>query len=317
MMGVSAGAFNFWEIEIESNGILASFSKAKRSTKGCPDSQLKNRDEVIPPSLASEIIEAFQSYLGLNLSQIVYPEVPNPFHGLPSASPYTQKTNYLNMVDGSEGGQTIPLWGQIQPARNPSFIIAWDFDNDAPPYGWNNGTNLYNTYVQANVSNLPFPVVPPYSTFIKQNWIQHPVFFGCNKSLTTTGDSSAPIVLYLSNAPYSAYTNYSGSTGVFSSQQMDDIFLNGFNQLTQGNGTIDEEWPICLGCAAIERSLEKAGMETPDQCQRCFEKYCWDGEVYGGEVSIVDLSLALDPGLGYEEWLSEHEYWNATLSNHV
>jgi hypothetical protein len=42
---------------------------------------------------------------------------------------------------------------------------------------------------------------------------------------------------------------------------MDDIFLNGFNQLTQGNGTLDHEWPICLGCAAIERSLEKVGME--------------------------------------------------------
>jgi lysophospholipase len=154
---------------------------------------------------------------------------------------YTQTANDLSFVDGSEGGQTIPLWGQIQPARNPSVIIAWDDNNDAPPYGWNNGTNLYHTYLQASAAGLPFPLIPPYSTFINQKWTTRPVFFGCDKKLTTTGDSRAPIVLYLANAPYSSYTNYTAVEGVMSPQQMNDIFFNGFNQLTQENGTLDQE----------------------------------------------------------------------------
>jgi lysophospholipase len=86
------------------------------------------------------------------------------------------------MVDGSEGGQTIPLWGQIQPARASNFIIAWEDTNDAPPYGWKNGTNLYHAYQQASAAGLPYPIVPPFSTFIHQKWFERPVFFGCDSS---------------------------------------------------------------------------------------------------------------------------------------
>lgn len=302
---MSGGAFNFWEIEIQSNGSEASFSKSKRAVQ-IPKLYLQKREEVVPPSEASSIVGAFQDYLNLTLEQIVYPQVPNPFFHLPSASAYTQIADYLDLVDGSEGGQTLPLWGQIQPARKSSFIIAWDDDNDALPYGWNNGTNLYHTYLQANATGIPFHIVPPASTFINLNYTKTPVFFGCDRNLTTTGDSRAPTVLYLANAPYSAYMNYSADQGVMIPQQMNDIFVNGFNLLTQGNRTLDKEWPICLGCAAIERSLEKAGLETPDQCKDCFDRYCWDGKSDDTEVGIVDLSLVLDPGLGYQEWLAEH-----------
>jgi len=314
MIGASAAAFNFWEIEIESNGTLASFSKSKRSRT--TTKQPRKREEIIPPSEASAISGAFESIFNLTIPEIAYAQIQNPFVGVPSASPYTQTAPYLNMVDGSEGGQTIPLWGQIQPARASNFIIAWEDTNDAPPYGWNNGTNIYHTYQQASAAGLPFPIVPPFSTFIHQKWFERPVFFGCDKRLTTTGDSRSPIVLYLAHAPYSAYLNFTADQGVMSPQQMDDIFLNGFNQLTQGNGTLDHEWPICLGCAAIERSLEKAGMDTPEQCRRCFKKYCWDGNVMDEkEVGVVNPTLVLDHKLGYLEWLAEHEYWNATLSS--
>jgi lysophospholipase len=313
MIGLSGAAFNFWEIEIQSNGTLASFSKSKRSLHSST-THLQKREELVPASELSEIVTEFQQNFNLTLPKIAYAQIPNPFFGVSSSSAYTQTASDLSLVDGSEGGQTIPLWGQIQPARNPSFIIAWDDTNDASPYGWNNGTNLYHTYLQASTAGLPFPIIPPSSTFINQKWTTRPVFFGCDKKLTTTGDSRAPIVLYLANAPYSSYMNYTAVKGVMSPQQMNDIFVNGFNQLTQGNGTLDQEWPICLGCAAIERSLERAGMETPEQCRRCFKRYCWDGNSVDIETGIVDLSLVLDPGLGYVQWLDEHPYWNATLS---
>lgn len=306
MLGTSAAAFNFWEIEIQSNGSEASFSKRSPG--------IQKREEIIPPIEAAEIVAGFQDGLHLNLSEIVYSQIPNPFMGLLSASPYTQTAETLLMVDGSEGGQTIPFWGQIQPARRSDFIIGWDDDNDAIPYGWNNGTNIYHTYLAANASGLPFPIVPPASTFISRKWTERPVFFGCDKRLTTTGDARSPIVLYLANAPYSAYMNFTAGEGQFSAAQMDDIYLNGFNQVTQGNGTLDEEWSVCLGCAAVERSLERVGMKRPSQCDRCFKRYCWDGNSMDDNAGVVDLSLVLDPKLGYVEWLEEHEYWNATLS---
>lgn len=95
---------------------------------------------------------------------------------------------------------------------------------------------------------------------------------------------------------------------------MNDIFVNGFNLVTQVNGTLDKDWPVCLGCAAVETSLKRVGMDTPRQCRRCFEKYCWDGKSDDRETGIVDLKLVLDPKLGYAQWLDEHPYWNATLS---
>lgn len=44
-------------------------------------------------------------------------------------------------VDGSETGQTVPLWPVIQPQRKADFIIAFDASGDGT-YGWVNGTNL-------------------------------------------------------------------------------------------------------------------------------------------------------------------------------
>jgi lysophospholipase len=309
-MGLSAAAWNLWAIEAFSNGTEGSFSKRSLS------SRLRRREEIVPPETITEIDDAFEKALGLNLTQIAYAKVPNPFFGLSSVSPYTQRTKELNFVDGSEGGQTIPLWGQIQPARNVSFIVAWEDSNDAHPYEWNNGTNLYNTYLAAKAANLPFPIIPPVSTIVANNYTTKPIFFGCDAKLTTTKDSRSPIVLYLANAPYSAYMNYSAGVNTMSPQQMNDIFVNSFNLVTQGNGTLDAEWPICLGCAAIARGVKRVGMPTPAACQTCFTKYCWDGTVATGTTeAVVDLSLVLDPKVSYKQWVADHIYWNASFSH--
>lgn len=148
IIGLSGGAFNFWEIELESNGTLASFSKSKRSVQPSAG-LLEKRMIAIPLSEANDIIDAFEGFYNLSRSQvtplITSAQVPNPFFGVASSSAETQTASDLSLVDGSENGQTIPFWGQIQPARNPSFIIGWDDDIDAAPYNWNNGTNLYHT----------------------------------------------------------------------------------------------------------------------------------------------------------------------------
>ena len=305
MLGTVGAAANFWIIESLSNGTLAPFAKRSIPSPAAPpqkrsSTSLTKREITYPLSGLEPLISAFQEYFNLNLSQIVFATFPNPFPGT--------ATEEITITDGSEAGQSIPLWPQIQPARDLDFIVAWDSDSDQGPYNWNNGTNLYDTYLAADAAGIPFPVVPPPTTFIHNDYIQKPVFFGCNAALTTTKSTASPIVFYMANSPYTAYTNYSFFQMSTSFAQMDDIFDNGFAQMTQGNGTLDHEWAACLGCAVIDRSLEKVGMERTKQCESCLQRYCWDGKVYEGEVGVVDLPLLLDPGVSFAEWNMTHDF---------
>lgn len=309
--GTSAGAFNLWYIEYLSNGTEAPF--AKRSLREDSGTHNKRRNSFAkrasPPTAGLlELTQTFGQLFHENVSQLAYAYYPNPFAGLGSITPASAKEPLLRLVDGSESGQAIPLWGQIQPARGLNFIIAWDDNEDAAPYNWNNGTNLYDTYLSAQQNGLAFPVIPNADTFVNRNYTTSPVFFGCDPKLTTNGDANAPIVLYFANAPYSAYENYSYSQSNFSRSQINDIFLNSFNEVTQGNGTLDQEWPICLGCAAIDRSLPRVGMQRSAQCEQCMEKYCWDGTEDNQTAPIVDPSLALDPDLSFEQWNTTHDF---------
>lgn len=94
---------------------------------------------------------------------------------------------------------------------------------------------------------------------------------------------------------------------------MEDIFVNSFDIVTQANGSWDGEWAECIGCAAVERSLKRVGMERTRQCERCFEKYCWDGELderelYESDPGVLNPTLILNPGVGFEVWNATNPY---------
>jgi len=242
MMGTATSAVNFWIIENDSNGVLAPFPKRsinslKRST------QLSQRNlSLFPNGTLNGLLGGFKSIFGLSAAQVDHAIWPNPFACSSSGIPRD-----LNLVDSSEAGQAIPLWSQIQPVRASSFIITWDDNPDAEPYAWLNGTSIYNTYMAAKASGLPFPIVPPPRTMLNNNFTLRPTFFGCDANLTTSGTTQSLIVLYMANSPYSAYTNYTWTQSIFSNAQMYEAFENSFNAFTQGNGTLDHEWPACLG----------------------------------------------------------------------
>ncbi len=80
------------------------------------------------------------------------------------------------------------------------------------------------------------------------------------------------------------------------------LLTNGFNYMTQGNSTLDPEWPECLGCPAIDRSLTKLDIARSKQCEGCMARYCWDGVEDNSATGLVDLPLVLEPGLSFEEW---------------
>jgi lysophospholipase len=62
----------------------------------------------------------------------------------------------LEMVDGSESGQTIPFWPLLQPARALDVIIAFEGSSETR-MGWPNGTNIIDTYKAATAAGLKFP----------------------------------------------------------------------------------------------------------------------------------------------------------------
>lgn len=84
--------------------------------------------------------------------------------------------------------------------------------------------------------------------------------------------------------------------------------MNSFDIVTQANGSWDGEWAECMGCAAVERSLARVGMERTRQCQRCFERYCWDGTLDERDPGVLDPTLVLDPGVKFGLWNATNPY---------
>ncbi|RDW81347.1 lysophospholipase family protein [Aspergillus mulundensis] len=207
---------------------------------------------------------------------------PNPFYQwLPEFTPYAHE-QLLDVVDGGEDGQNLPLHPLIQPNRHVDVIFA--VDSSADINGWANGTSLVATYERSlnstGIGNgTEFPAVPDVNTFINLNLTQRPTFFGCNSSNT-----SAPLVVYLASRPFvyqtedtiSNFSTFQLSTEI---DQRDNTILNGYAVATMGNSTEDSNWSACVGCAILSRSFDRTNETVPDICTQCFNRYCWDGTI--------------------------------------
>lgn len=85
---------------------------------------------------------------------------------------------------------------------------------------------------------------------------------------------------------------------------------------------LESEWAQCLGCATIEWSRVRVGMERGVPCERCFQRYCWGGVAV--EDKIVgpmggmweetehawanELKMVLKPGVSHKGWNETHQY---------
>lgn len=224
---------------------------------------------------------------------------PNPFYGYNDDS--LASTMDLDIVDGGEDGQNVPLHPLIQPARAVDIIFAIDSSADTDYY-WPNGTSLVATYERSlNVSGIgngtAFPAIPDQNTFINLGLNMRPTFFGCNSSNIT---GTAPIVVYLANTPYSSQSNTSTYQMKYEDSQRDNIITNGYEVVTMGNGTLDGNFTACVGCAILSRSFERTGTTLPDICTQCFTEYCWNGTTNSttpNTYAPVDILASSDAGL--------------------
>lgn len=203
---------------------------------------------------------------------------PNPFYGYRNDTSPVAGEKDLDIVDGGEDDQNVPLHPLIQPERHVDVIFAIDSSADTEK-NWPDGASLVATYERTvkhpDLSNgTVFPAVPDVNTFINNGYNYRPTFFGCDsKNLT----GPAPLIVYLPNSPYTFFSNTSTYKMSYDNDERDSMIQNAYDSATMGNSTFDENWSTCVGCAILSRSLERTNTTVPEACTQCFQKYCWDG----------------------------------------
>ncbi|PYI18938.1 hypothetical protein BO99DRAFT_150397 [Aspergillus violaceofuscus CBS 115571] len=219
---------------------------------------------------------------------------PNPFYGYREASEDYATAATLDVVDGGEDLENIPLHPLIQPDRHVDVIFAIDSSADTDSY-WPNGTSLVATYQRSlNSSGIAngtvFPPVPDVNTFVNLGLNKRPTFFGCDpKNLS----GPAPLVVYLANSPYTYESNFSTFKLTYSDEERDNVITNGYNVVTRGNGTLDSNWTSCVACAILQRSTYRTNTTLPDICTTCFNDYCWNGTTNSTVPSEYEPTLYL------------------------
>ncbi|KAI3582955.1 acyl transferase/acyl hydrolase/lysophospholipase [Fusarium oxysporum f. sp. albedinis] len=294
MQGTTANAFTAWFID-SFYGIPV-FAKRwlEKRQKVNPDIN----DIPIPKDQYDnplvQLTNMTAEYFDLTFNESLWATYPNPFEDY---NEDMKGVSELLLVDGSLTLESNPLRPLIIPDRKLDLIIVYEASSDAPN-SWVNGTNLINTALTASQGNIPFPKIPDVNTIVAQNLSFQPTFFGCKAS------SSTPLLLWLPNAPWTGYTNYSYAQTQFTTNQVDIALENAFQVATYGNGSVDENWPACLACAAIKGSLRRLDIEMPKQCEQCFERHCWNGTTSDRKATAGDFNLTprLEPELSFAKW---------------
>lgn len=223
---------------------------------------------------------------------------PNPFFGFNPRNNSNADSTILALVDGGEDLQNIPLHPLLLSDRQVDVIFAVDGSADTMTR-WPNGTALVATYQRSQAGTSPqnneFPQVPDQNTFVNLGLNRNPTFFGCD---TDSRNVSGPLIVYIPNAPYTYQSNFTTFDLEYSDTERDDIILNGYNVATRGNGTVDSDWPACVGCAILARSLVRTGTEFPSKCVDCFARYCWNGTTNSTLPSTYEPEQIIESGVG-------------------
>ncbi|KAI1009989.1 hypothetical protein LB503_011534 [Fusarium chuoi] len=294
MQGTTANAFTAWFIDsfygipVFAKRWLGKRQKVNPDINDVP----VPKDQYDNPLV--QLVNETAMYFDLTFNESLWATYPNPFEDY---NDDMKGVSELLLVDGSLTLESNPLRPLIIPERKVDLIIVYEASSDAPN-SWVNGSNLINTALSASQGNIPFPKIPDVNTIVAQNLSFQPTFFGCNAS------SSTPLLLWLPNAPWTGYTNYSYTQTQFTPNQVDIALENAFQVATYGNGSVDENWPACLACAAIKGSLRRLDIEMPKQCEECFERHCWNGTTSDREATAADFDLRprLDPELSFAKW---------------
>ncbi|EIM88993.1 FabD/lysophospholipase-like protein [Stereum hirsutum FP-91666 SS1] len=309
MVGSADAAMNIWYTEAQSNGTVGQFAKRDTVKAPYPPNEDKIEQERVEAQTGVEEsnLGYFLELLGnQTLEQSVYGLWPNPFAGLNESDVNLQKQGFLYLVDGSEYGQENPIVPQIQAARSSDFLVVNDAGGTDLSSGWSNGTTFINTAKWAKAQNLSFPTVPSTNTMLNLNHTLFPTFYGCY-------EEDVPLVLYAADAPYTEYSNIT-ALGDLDSTQYTRLWNNSislYSQIDSPNANATTDWPTCIACGAIYRSLQRLNATIPEVCGACFEEHCWGGEVDDSQPGFLAPAPLLNPSLTFAEWNTSF-YGNST-----
>lgn len=205
---------------------------------------------------------------------------PNPFYQQEGIKTNQTISKALYMCDGGFDEEAIPILPFLQPEREVDVIVAIDPSTDTEDH-WPNGASLRATQKKSDweFGEGVFPSIPSNSTFLSQNLTTRPVFFGCNTtSLKTYKDSDrlSPVIVYVPMSDISYPTNFSTGKLSYTNEEQERSITNGFNMMTRSNGTLDDNWDKCLGCASLLREFQRRDADVPNDCEQCFSDYCYN-----------------------------------------
>ncbi|KAI0689772.1 FabD/lysophospholipase-like protein [Cytidiella melzeri] len=304
MFGSADAAINFWLAESESNGNVGQFAKRDSvSTKiPYPSNEAQLEHTRLEDAVLANV-KAIPQYLELlgneTVQEALYAMWPNPFANSNLSDANLRTQEFLYLADGSEYGQENPIVPLIQGARSPDFIVVNDADGSELSSGWMNGTSFVNTANWAQYNNLSFPKIPTANTMLNLNHTLFPTFYGCF-------EEDVPLVLYAADAPYTEYSNISSvsTTDPTPEQRMRlwNNTLSIYSQPIKLNASLTSDFPTCIACGSILRSLQRLNMTIPDECNTCFQEHCWDGTVDNSEPGFLAPALLYNPQETFQEW---------------
>ncbi|GAA5980887.1 hypothetical protein JCM10908_003902 [Rhodotorula pacifica] len=241
-------------------------------------------------NLITTLLQAVSSLDPTSDSVSLVANFPNSFGNFTPDGGYTFESSgneILQITDGGEDGQNVPLDPLLVKAREIDAIFAIDGSADTT-YSYANGTSLIATSDKVALYMHNYTAFPPIpatqADFVQQGLNLRPTFFGCNSTTggNVTAEGAYPLIIYLPNAPGNnpGATNYSTFKLEYSTDEVSSFLnaahaytLRGFPNSTSSQQ--DEQWPLCLKCAVVERARERAGLNRTSECSSCFDRYCW------------------------------------------
>ncbi|CAN6667922.1 lysophospholipase 1 [Trichomonascus vanleenenianus] len=212
---------------------------------------------------------------------------PNPFYEYSNpdidddeeeSSVFYEKQLFL--VDGGEDMQNIPLQPLLHRERNVDVIFAFDNSADTED-NFPDGSSLAATFNRQFGKRAGrddyryFPNVPAAHTLPDERHMGAPTFFGCELD---DESSPSPMVVYLPNSYYTFPSNTSTLKMRYSTKEVAGLINNGYNVMTQLNGTADSDWHACVSCAILRRPMQRmkanSNLNSP-LCTQCFARYCY------------------------------------------
>ncbi|BGP04518.1 hypothetical protein JCM10049v2_000320 [Rhodotorula toruloides] len=220
---------------------------------------------------------------------------PNSFGNFTPEGGYTFESSgneILQITDGGEDGSNVPLYPLLIKARAVDAVFAVDGSADTSET-YANGTSLVATSDKVAMYMHNYTAFPPIpatqADFVAQGLSTRPTFFGCNS--TTGGNQSAigsyPLIIYLPNSAgaHPGATNYSTFKLDYSYDEVvgfldaaHEYTLRGFPNASTPNEP-DQQWPLCLKCAVVDRARARAGVNRTAACEACMHRYCWSDAV--------------------------------------